>query len=138
MLPFVRPTIEAEDLAAVEAVLRSGWITTGPKAAEFERALSAYLGGKPRVHVFNSGTSALEVCVLATGIGRGDEVIVPAMSFVATANVVLRAGATPVFVDVDLHTRNLTAAAITSAINARTRAVIPVHFAGLPVDMAPI
>jgi len=138
MLPFVRPTIEAEDLAAVEAVLRSGWITTGPKAAEFERALTAYLGGAPLVRVFNSGTSALEVCVLAADIGPGDEVIVPAMSFVATANVVLRAGATPVFVDVDLHTRNLDAAAVAPAINARTRAVMPVHFAGLPVDMAPI
>lgn len=138
MLPFVRPTIEAEDLAAVEAVLRSGWITTGPKAAEFERALSAYLNGKPLVHVFNSGTSALEVCLLAAGIGPGDEVIVPAMSFVATANVVLRTGATPVFVDVDLHTRNLNADAVAPAINARTRAVMPVHFAGLAVDMAPI
>ena len=138
MLPFVRPTIEAEDLAAVEAVLRSGWITTGPKAAEFERALSAYLGGTPLVRVFNSGTSALEVCLRAADIGPGDEVIVPAMSFVASANVVLSVGATPKFVDVDLHTRNLTAAAVAPAINARTRAVMPVHFAGLAVDMAPI
>jgi len=138
MLPFVRPTIEDEDIAAVEEVLRSGWITTGPKAAEFERALGNYLGGKPLVRVFNSGTSALEVSLRAAGIGPGDEVIVPAMSFVASANVVLSVGATPVFVDVDLHTRNLTAAAVAPAINARTRAVMPVHFAGLAVDMAPI
>lgn len=138
MLPFVRPTIEDEDIAAVEQVLRSGWITTGPKAAEFERALSNYLGGKPLVRVFNSGTSALEVSLRAARIGPGDEVIVPAMSFVASANVVLSVGATPVFVDVDLHTRNLTAAAVAPAISARTRAVMPVHFAGLAVDMAPI
>ncbi len=138
MLPFVRPTIEAEDLAAVDQVLRSGWITTGPKVIELEHALSAYLGGAPLVRVFNSGTSALEVCLMVAGIGPGDEVIVPAMSFVATANVVLRVGATPVFVDVDLHTRNLSAERVAAAITPRTRAVIPVHFAGLPVDMAPL
>lgn len=138
MLPFVRPTIEAEDLAAVEAVLRSGWITSGPKVLEFERALTSYIGGQPQVRVFNSGTSALEACLIAAGIGPGDEVIVPAMSFVATANVVLRAGATPVFVEVDLHTRNLSAQSVAPAITPRTRAIIPVHFAGLPVDMVPL
>ena len=91
ILPFVRPTIDPEDLAAVNQVLNSGWITTGPKAREFEQALVAYLtaesGQKQQaieVRVFNSGTSALEAAVIAAGIGPGDEVIVPAMSFVAT------------------------------------------------------
>ena len=138
MLPFVRPTIESEELQAVEAVMRSGQLASGPKVLEFEAALMAYFGNTSKVLAINTGTSALEACVLACGIGPGDEVIVPAMSFVASANVVLRAGATPVFVDVDLHTRNLSAAQIEPKITPRTRAIIPVHFAGLPVEMDPI
>lgn len=135
MLPFVRPTIEQEDLDAVAEVLRSGWIASGPRSRALEDALALYLGTGARVRVFNSGTSALEAAVLAADIGPGDEVIVPAMTFVASANAVLRAGATPVLVDVDLASRNLTAAAVEAAITPRTRAVMPVHFAGLAVDM---
>lgn len=138
MLPFTRPTIGEDEQAAVREVLASGWITTGPKAAAFEEALAGYLGGGVRVLVFNSGTSALEAALLAANVGPGDEVIVPAMSFVASANVVLRVGARPRFVDVDLLSRNLFAAALEAAINPSTRAIIPVHFAGRPVDLDPI
>ena len=133
-LPFARPTLDDETIAGVADVLRSGWITTGPKVQEFERALSVYLGGRI-VRTFTSATGALEVALQACGIGPGDEVIVPAMTFAASANVVARVGARPVFVDVELNTRNLDPALLEAAITPRTRAVMPVHFAGLAVDM---
>ena len=135
MLPFTRPSIDAEELDAVREVLQSGWITTGPRSVDFENALAEYLGGGVQVRVFNSGTSALEVSLLAHDIGPGDEVIVPAMSFVASANVIVRCGAKPVFVDVDLVTRNVSAESIARAITPRTKAIIPVHFAGRAVEM---
>lgn len=137
-LPFARPTLGEAEQQAVAEVLASGWITTGPRVAAFERALADYLGGGVQVLAFNSGTSALEAALLACDIGPGDEVIVPAMSFVATANVVLRVGARPRFVDVDPLSRNLDAAAVAAAIGPRTRAIMPVHFAGLPLDLAPL
>jgi dTDP-4-amino-4,6-dideoxygalactose transaminase len=133
-LPFARPEIDEETIAAVAAVLRSGWITTGPQVDAFEAALSAYLGGRT-VRTFTSATGALEVALQVCGVGPGDEVIVPAMTFAATANVVLRVGARPVFVDVDLSTRNIDLELAEAAITPRTKAVMPVHFAGLPVDM---
>jgi dTDP-4-amino-4,6-dideoxygalactose transaminase len=133
-LPFARPTIDDETIAGVAEVLRSGWITTGPKVQEFERALSAYLGGRI-VRTFTSATGALEVALQACGIGPGDEVIVPAMTFAASANVVARVGARPVFVEVELNTRNLDPALLEAAITPRTRAIMPVHFAGLAVNM---
>ena len=133
-LPFARPTIDEQTIAGVADVLRSGWITTGPKVQEFERALSQYLGGRT-VRTFTSATGALEVALLVCGIGPGDEVIVPAMSFAATANVVLRVGARPVFVDLELASRNIDPALIEAAITPRTRAIMPVHFAGLAADM---
>jgi dTDP-4-amino-4,6-dideoxygalactose transaminase len=101
---------------------------------EFEAALSSYLGGRP-VRVITSATAALEIALLAAGIGTGDEVITPAMSFVATANVILRVGARPVFVDVDLDTRNIDLDAVEAAISPRTRAILPVHFSGLACDI---
>ncbi len=137
-LPFTRPTLGDEELAGVQEVLRSGWITTGPKVQKLEKDLAEFIGGSITVRLFNSATSALEAVLLAADIGPGDEVIVPAMSFVASANVVVRAGATPVFVDVDLHSRNLSAKAAELALTEKTRAIIPVHFAGLPVDLAPV
>ena len=137
-LPFTRPTIGPEEKRAVEAVLDSGWITTGPKVAQLESELADFIGGGVSVRLFNSATSALEAVLLASGIGEGDEVIVPAMSFVASANVIVRVGARPVFVDVDLHRRNLAATDIEAALTPRTRVLLPVHFAGLPVDMAPV
>jgi len=138
MLPFTRPSIGEEEQIAVREVLASGWITTGPKVDAFERSLEAYIGGGVRVLAFNSGTSALEAALLAADVGPGDEVIVPAMSFVATANVVLRVGARPRFVDVDLLSRNLSASAVEGALNPATRAIMPVHFAGRPLDLDPI
>ncbi len=133
-LPFAKPTLDEETIAGVAEVLRSGWITTGPKVREFEGALSEYLGGRT-VRTFTSATGALEVALQACGIGPGDEVIVPAMTFAASANVVVRVGARPVFVDVELATRNIDPAQIEAAITPRTRAIMPVHFAGLAVDM---
>ncbi len=133
-LPFARPTLDEPTIAAVGEVLRSGWITTGPYNAKFESALSSYFGGR-NVRTLSSGTAALEIALLAAGVGSGDEVIVPAMSFAASANVVLRVGARPVFVDVELTSRNLDLARVEAAISERTRAIMPVHFAGLPVDL---
>ena len=133
-LPFARPTLDEETIAGVVEVLRSGWIASGPKVQEFERALSEYLGGRT-VRTFTSATGALEVALQACGIGPGDEVIVPAMTFAASANVVMRVGARPVFVDVELATRNIDPKAIEAALTPRTKAIMPVHFAGLAVDM---
>ena len=138
MLPFTRPTLGEEEYSAVREVLQSGWLTSGPRVIELEKDLSAYIGGGVDVRLFNSATSALEAVLIAKDIGPGDEVIVPAMSFVASANVVVRAGATPVFVDVGLESRNLDADAISPAITEKTRAIIPVHFSGMPVQMEPV
>ncbi len=134
-LPFTRPAIDEATIRDVADVLRSGWITTGPLVSKFEAALSAYVGGDRHVRTFTSATAALEIALVAAGIGARDEVIVPAMSFAASANVVLRVGAIPVFVDVGLRSRNIDVAQIESAITPRTRAIMPVHFAGLPVDL---
>jgi hypothetical protein len=136
-LLFARPEIDEQTIAAVAEVLRSGWITSGPQVLRFEEALSVHCGGRP-VRTFTSATGALEVALALAGVGPGDEVIVPAMTFVASANVVLRAGARPVLVDVDLDSRNTDAARIEAAITPRTKAVMPVHFAGLPVELAPV
>ncbi len=138
MLPFTQPSIDEAELEAVRDVLSSGWLASGPKVVAFERELEAYLGGEVLVRVFNSATSVLEAVLLAHDIGPGDEVIVPAMSFVATANVVLRTGARPVFVDVDLRSRNLDVYKIESALSEKTRAVLPVHFAGRAVELEPV
>ena len=138
MLPFTRPTLGEEEFSAAQKVLQSGWITTGPCVTELEKDLAAYIGGDVDVRLFSSATAAMEAILIAGGIGPGDEVIVPAMSFVASANVVVRTGATPVFVDVGLESRNLDVDAVNLAITEQTRAIMPVHFAGMPVDMAPI
>ncbi|HEB97569.1 MAG TPA: DegT/DnrJ/EryC1/StrS aminotransferase family protein [Sedimenticola thiotaurini] len=138
MLPFTRPSIGEQERQAAAEVLASGWLATGPKVAALEQALEEYIGGGVQVRLFNSGTSALEATLLAAGIGPGDEVIVPAMSFVASANVVLRAGARPVFVEVDPVSRNLDPVAVEAALTPRTRALLPVHFAGRPAVMEPL
>jgi dTDP-4-amino-4,6-dideoxygalactose transaminase len=134
-LPFTRPSIDEESIAAVADVFRSGQLASGPKVAAFEAALAAYLGGSRHVRVMTSATAGLEMALEVAGIGAGDEVIVPAMSFAASANVVARLRATPKFVDVDLHTRNIDLDRVPAAITSKTRAIMPVHFAGLPVDM---
>jgi dTDP-4-amino-4,6-dideoxygalactose transaminase len=133
-LPFARPTIDRETIDGVDEVLKSGWITTGPEVERFEVALSEYVGGERHVRAMNSATGALEVALRLAGVGEGDEVIVPAMTFAASANVVLRVGAKPRFVDVDPDTRNLLPDAVEAAITPWTRAIMPVHFAGLPLD----
>ncbi|PKO83641.1 MAG: aminotransferase DegT [Betaproteobacteria bacterium HGW-Betaproteobacteria-11] len=132
-LPFTRPAIDEETIAAVTAVLRSGWLTSGPKVLAFEAALSQYCGGRP-VRVFNSGTAALEIALRLGKVGAGDTVITTPLTWVATANVILEVGATPIFVDVDPATRNLDLDQIEAAIQPTTRAIIPVDLAGLPVD----
>ncbi|HEY4973218.1 MAG TPA: DegT/DnrJ/EryC1/StrS aminotransferase family protein [Steroidobacteraceae bacterium] len=132
-LPFTRPSIDEETIAGVAEVLRSGWITSGPQVREFEARLSAYFGGRP-VRTLNSATGALEVGLALAGVGPGDEVITTPLSWVATANVILRAGARPSFVDVDPHTRNIDLTRIEAAITPLTRALLPVDLAGLPVD----
>jgi dTDP-4-amino-4,6-dideoxygalactose transaminase len=133
-LPFTRPSIDEETVSAVAEVLRSGWLASGPKVAQLEAELSRYCGGRP-VRSQTSATAGLEMALLACGIGPGDEVITPALSFVATANVIMRVGARPVFVDVGLDSRNIDLDQVERAITAHTRAIMPVHFAGLPVDM---
>ncbi|HET7922725.1 MAG TPA: DegT/DnrJ/EryC1/StrS aminotransferase family protein [Gammaproteobacteria bacterium] len=134
-LPFTRPTIDEATIAAVADVLRSGWITSGPKVSEFEQALAAYLGGGRQVRTYLHATGALEECLRLAGVGPGDEVIVPAMTFAATANVVLRVGATPVLVDVDLRSRSLLLDQAAAAVTPKTRAIMPVHMNGLAADM---
>jgi hypothetical protein len=133
-LPFARPTLDEETIAGVADVLRSGWITSGPQVRAFEAALSAYHGGRP-VRAVSSATAALEIALQLCGIGPGDEVITPAETFFAAPNMIVKVGATPVFVDVDLATRNIDAAAVEAAITPRTKAILPTHFAGLPCDM---
>ncbi|MFT3867008.1 MAG: DegT/DnrJ/EryC1/StrS aminotransferase family protein [Nibricoccus sp.] len=132
-LPMTRPTIDDETIAGVCEVLRSGWITTGPKSKELEAKLSAYFGGRP-VRVFNSGTCTMEIALRIAGIGPGHEVITTPMSWVATSNVILEVGAKPVFVDIDPVTRNIDLSRIEAAITPATRAIMPVDLAGLPVD----
>ncbi|TKC90194.1 DegT/DnrJ/EryC1/StrS aminotransferase family protein [Trinickia terrae] len=133
-LPFVRPEIDEETIQGVADVLRSGWITTGPQNQKFEAALSGYFGGRP-VRAFNSGTATLEIGLRIAGVGPGDEVITTPASWVATSNVIYEVGATPVFADIDPVTRNIDLDLVEKAITPRTKAIIPVYLAGLPVDM---
>jgi dTDP-4-amino-4,6-dideoxygalactose transaminase len=133
-LPFSRPTIDEDTIAAVGDVLRSGWITTGPKNQAFEAQLSEYFGGRP-VRTFNSGTCTMEIALRIAGIGPGDEVITTPVSWPATAAVILEVGATPVFADIDERTRNIDLDKLEAAITPATRAIIPVYLSGLPLDM---
>jgi dTDP-4-amino-4,6-dideoxygalactose transaminase len=133
-IPFVRPEIDEATIAGVADVLRSGWITTGPQNRKFEAALSEYFGGRP-VRTFNSGTATLEIGLRIAGVGAGDEVITTPLSWVATSNTIIEVGATPVFVDVDPATRNLDLDLVERAITPRTKAIMPVYLAGLPLDM---
>ena len=132
-LPFTRPDIDEETIAAVGDVLRSGWLTTGPKCRELEAALSLRAGGRP-VRLASSATAALEFALRIAGVGPGDEVITTALSWVATANVILAVGAVPVFVDIDPATRLIDLSRVDAAVTPRTRAIIPVDLAGFAVD----
>jgi dTDP-4-amino-4,6-dideoxygalactose transaminase len=134
LLPFSPPDIGEEEVRAVSEVLRSGWITTGPLCTGFEQALTAYTGASHGV-LLSSATAGLYLCLLVHGIGPGDEVITTPYTFAATANVIVHTGATPVFADVDEDTLNIAPSEIERKITPRTRAIIPVHFAGHPAPM---
>jgi dTDP-4-amino-4,6-dideoxygalactose transaminase len=133
-IPFTRPSFNQETIDAVAEVLRSGWVTSGPKLAEFEATLSDYFGGRP-VRCFANGTATMKIALQVIGIGEGDEVITTPISWVATSNVILSVGAKPVFVDIDPLTRNINLDKVATAITSKTRAIMPVYLAGLPVDM---
>ena len=133
-IPFTRPSFNQETIDAVSEVLRSGWVTSGPKLAEFEATLSNYFGGRP-VRCFANGTATMKIALQVAGIGDGDEVITTPISWVATSNVILSVGAKPVFVDVDPVTRNIDLNKVAATITPKTRAIMPVYLAGLPVDM---
>src|ERR1700753_1153654 len=134
-LPFTRPSIDDHSIAALADVFRSGQLASGPKVAAFEADLAAYLGGGRHVRVMTSATVGLEMALEVAGIGPDDEVVVPAMSCAASPNVIARLRAIPKFVDIDLYTRNINLDRVPAAITPKTRAIMPVHFAGLPVDM---
>ena len=133
-IPFTRPSFNQETIDAVAEVLRSGWVTSGPKLVEFEAALSEYFGGRS-VRCFANGTATMKIALQVAGIGSGDEVITTPISWVATSNVILGVGAKPVFVDIDPVTRNIDLNKVSAAITSKTRAIMPVYLAGLPVDM---
>jgi dTDP-4-amino-4,6-dideoxygalactose transaminase len=132
-LPFTRPTIDEATIAGVADVLRSGWLSSGPQVREFEARLSEHFGGRP-VRAFNSGTCTMEIALRIGGVKQGDEVITTPLTWVATSNVVLEVGARPVFVDIDPATRTIDLGLVEKAVTPRTRAIIPVDLAGLPVD----
>jgi dTDP-4-amino-4,6-dideoxygalactose transaminase len=133
-IPFTRPHFNQETIDAVAEVLRSGWVTSGPKLAEFETALSEYFGGRP-VRCFANGTATMKIALQVAGIGPGDEVITTPISWVATSNVILSVGAKPIFMDIDPITRNIDLSKLAAVITPKTRAIMPVYLAGLPVNM---
>jgi perosamine synthetase len=133
-IPFARPYLTGEESAAVAEVIASGWLSQGPRVREFEEAFAERVGAAEAIAT-TSCTTALHLALFALGIGPGDEVIVPSLSFIATANVVWQCGARPVFADIDPQTYNLDPDAAERAITPRTRAIMPVHQVGLPADM---
>lgn len=133
-LPFSRPAMGPEELAAVSEVLQSGWITTGPKNQALEQAFCELTGNKHAIAV-SSATAGMHVALMALGIQAGDEVITPSLTWVSTLNMIVLLGAEPVMIDVDRDTLMVTAQGIEAAITPRTRAIIPVHYAGVPVDI---
>lgn len=135
VVKFAPPSIGQPEIDEVVATMRSGWLSTGPRVREFERAFAEYIGAEHAVAV-NSCTAALHLALLASEIGPGDEVITTPLTFCATANVVVHTGATPVFADIDPITWNLSPGAAAAAVTSRSRALIPVHYAGRPADVA--
>jgi dTDP-4-amino-4,6-dideoxygalactose transaminase len=136
-LGFQPPAIGEEEIAAVAETLRSGWLTTGPRAAELERRMGAYLEAE-HVVALSSGTAALHLSLLALGVGSGDEVITSPITWPATANVIVHAGATPVFADVRDADLNIDPGRVAELVTERTKAIIPVHLAGQPCDLDPL
>ena len=133
-LPLSRPAIGDEEIRQVTACLRSGWITTGPLCSKFEEQFCRLTGAGYAVSI-SSGTAGMHLLLLASGIGAGDEIITPSMTFASTINLITMLGATPVFVDIDYDTLNINAGLIEEKITEKTKGIIPVHFAGAPVDM---
>jgi len=133
-IAFAAPLLGEEEFAASDAVLRSGWIASGPNVIALENELAAYFGGRP-TRVLTSETAALEVALQLLGIGAGDEVLIGAQTFFSSGNMVEKVGARAVFVDVDLKSRNIDLADAARRVTPRTRAIIPTHYAGLPCDM---
>jgi len=136
-IPYAAQWIEDDDIQAVEEVLKSDYLTTGPKINEFEQAFAAYVGAKYAVAV-SSGTAALHAACFAAGIKKDDEVITTPMTFAASANCVFYCGGRPVFADIDPNTYNIDSSAIENCITSKTKAIIPVHFTGQPCDMGAI
>jgi len=136
-LPFSRPSITDADIEAVIKVMRSGWITTGEQAALFEARFSDYTGAAHCV-ALTSATAGMHLLISALGIGPGDEVITPSMTWVSTVNLITLAGATPVFADIDRDTLMVLPDEIKRCITSKTKLIIPVHFAGAPADMEPL
>jgi dTDP-4-amino-4,6-dideoxygalactose transaminase len=137
-LPFALPEIDDDEINAVNECLRSGWITTGPITKQFEAEFAGYLGGDCEAISVNSATAGLHLALEALGIGPGDEVVLPTLTFTATAEVVRYLGADPVLADVDPVTLNMSVNAIKAVVTPRTKAVMPVHYGGLACDMDPI
>ena len=133
MIPFSPPRIDQKIIDEVTAALKSGWITTGPRTKLFEKKITEYCGNKSTV-ALNSATAGLELILRWFGVGEGDEVILPAYTYCATANVVIHCGATPVFVDVNAYDFNISTREIEKAITSRTKVIMPVDFAGFPCD----
>ena len=133
-LPFSRPSIGSAEIEAVVRCLKSGWITTGPLCQSFEGKFRELTGASHAISL-SSATAGMHLVLLALGIGAGDEVVTPSMTFASTVNMIAMLGAKPVFVDVRYDTLNLDADLLEEKITSRTRAVIPVHFAGAPADM---
>lgn len=134
-LPFALPEIGEEEISEVESCLRSGWVTTGPKAKQFEADFATFLNGGVEAIAVNSATAGLHLALEAIGIGPGDEVITTTHTFTATAEVIRYLGADPLFVDIDEATLCIDVSALERAITPRTKAIMPVHFAGLAADM---
>ncbi|MFA5147255.1 MAG: DegT/DnrJ/EryC1/StrS family aminotransferase [Candidatus Omnitrophota bacterium] len=134
-LPLSKPLITSAEIDAVSSVLRSGYLTTGPKVEEFEKGVEKYLGGSVHAVALNSCTGGLFLALNACGIGPGDEVIVPTWTFAASAHVVIWTGAKPVLCDVDEGSLNIDVRRMKELISARTKAIMPVHFAGYPCEM---
>jgi len=137
-IPFARPDITDAEIDAVARAMRSGWVTTGPETKAFEQEFAAYLGGGLHAIAVNSATAGLHLALEAIGIGPGDEVIAPTLTFTATVEVARYLGADAKLVDVDPVTLNIDPAAIEAAITPRTKAILPVHYGGLACDMTAI
>ena len=133
-LIFGSPAIEEDEVQEVAQTIRSGWLGTGPKVSQFEDNFKEYIGAKHAV-ALNSCTAALNLSLLVAGIGEGDEVITTPMTFCASANAIIHVGARPVFVDVERSTMNIDPGNIEKAITSKTKAILPVHFAGRPCAM---